>query len=556
MISDADIYNASILIVDDQEANIALLEQMLSEAGYKNVTATQDPSAVCELERKSCYNLILLDLQMPVMDGFQVIDGLKEAKPDCHTPILVITAQPKHKLRALKAGARDFVSKPFDLTEVLTRVHNLLEVHLLHLKSQKLYEQIVEEQKVSERLLKVFRSGPVAVHISTVTGGIIVDANDQCCAFFGYTREELIQQSVERLGLWANYEERDAIVARLTSGYLVRDIEMLLKRRSGELRTVSISFELTELPGNNERVMISMFNDITDRKRAEAELEQVHRELLETSRLVGMAEVATGILHNVGNVLNSVNVASTCMGTILKKSKTADLKRVADLIRDQGGNLGEFMTADPRGKHIVEYLAQLALHLNDEQAAMLSELGELQKFVDHIKAIVKMQQGFAKVPGLRELVNVADLVEDALKMNAGGLIRHNILVTREFEEIPAFLVEKHKLLQILVNLIRNAKDACSVSRQDGKQVIIRVRSTASSVRISIGDNGIGIQPENLTRIFAHGFTTKKDGHGFGLHSGVLAAHEMGGSLSVYSDGIGTGATFTVELPCKTTEAVL
>ena len=153
MIGSADILLGKILIVDDQEANVALLEQMLLGAGYGRVSSTMDPTQVCELHLTHHYDLILLDLQMPGMDGFQVMENLKEIETGGYLPVLVITAQPDHKLRALKAGAKDFISKPLDLPEVLLRVHNMLEVRLLHLETKRLCDQVLAEQKVSERLL-------------------------------------------------------------------------------------------------------------------------------------------------------------------------------------------------------------------------------------------------------------------------------------------------------------------------------------------------------------------------------------------------------------------
>jgi adenylate cyclase len=154
-----DILTAKVLVVDDQPANVLLLERMLSGAGYESVTSTLDPRAVCDLYEKNHYDLIVLDLQMPGMDGFQVMEGLKHIEADGYLPVLVITAQPDHKLRALQAGARDFISKPFDVAEVLMRVHNMLEVRLLHVEIhrknaelQKLFDQVVAERKVSERL--------------------------------------------------------------------------------------------------------------------------------------------------------------------------------------------------------------------------------------------------------------------------------------------------------------------------------------------------------------------------------------------------------------------
>jgi len=173
VVDSADIFKAKVLIVDDQEPNVLLLERMLSGAGYVSLASTRDPRAVCELHRKNRYDLILLDLQMPVMDGFEVMEGLKEIERDGYLPVLVVTAQPDHKLRALRAGAKDFVSKPFDLAEVLTRVHNMLEVRLYakaleetvqeleanrevirgkNVELKKLFDEVVAERKVSERL--------------------------------------------------------------------------------------------------------------------------------------------------------------------------------------------------------------------------------------------------------------------------------------------------------------------------------------------------------------------------------------------------------------------
>lgn len=153
MIKASDILTANILVVDDQAANVLLIERLLSSAGYVSITTTQNPREVCDLHRKNNYDLILLDLKMPDLDGFQVMEGLKNVEANSYLPVIVITAQPDEKLRALKAGAKDFISKPFDLAEVLARVHNFLEVRLLHSETQKLYGQVIAEKKVSERLL-------------------------------------------------------------------------------------------------------------------------------------------------------------------------------------------------------------------------------------------------------------------------------------------------------------------------------------------------------------------------------------------------------------------
>jgi C4-dicarboxylate-specific signal transduction histidine kinase len=288
-------------------------------------------------------------------------------------------------------------------------------------------------------------------------------------------------------------------------------------------------------------------HEIAERKRAEEEIEALHNQLVEASRHAGMAEVATGVLHNVGNVLNSVNVSSTLLADRLRKSRAPNVARAADLLRERNGDLAQWLAEDEKGKMLPAYLAELGRHLSAEHGEMTAELELLVKNVEHIKEIVAMQQNYAKVSGFSEALPVEKLVEDALQMNAAAFERHRVRVVRDFEDVPNVRVDKHKVLQILVNLLRNAKyamDACRERRLD-----IRIqRAGEAAVRVVVRDTGCGIPPENLTRIFSHGFTTKKDGHGFGLHSGALAAREMGGILTAESEGHGRGATFVLELP--------
>ncbi|HLW25973.1 MAG TPA: ATP-binding protein, partial [Steroidobacteraceae bacterium] len=177
----------------------------------------------------------------------------------------------------------------------------------------------------------------------------------------------------------------------------------------------------------------------------------------------------------------------------------------------------------------------------------------LRENLEHIKDTVAMQQKYAKRCGVTEIVLPADLVEDSLRLNAGALERHGVTLRREFNEVPAINVDRHKVLQILVNLIRNAKYACDDSGRPDKLIILRIESAGHGVRISVIDNGIGISPENMARLFSHGFTTRASGHGFGLHSAVLAAQELGGSLHAQSAGPGCGATFVLELPIASAE---
>ena len=285
---------------------------------------------------------------------------------------------------------------------------------------------------------------------------------------------------------------------------------------------------------------------VEERFRIQASM---HQRLMTVSRQAGMAEVAIGVLHNVGNVLNSVNVSAGLAIETVRNSKIPSLKRVMAMIEKHRGHLGDYLANDSKGKLVPEFLSELTNRLQDEQSDQLRELDSLVKHIDHIKNIVAMQQRYAKVSGMLERVAVHEIVEDGLKMNAEALGRHGVTLERGFEPAAPVLVDRHKVLQIVVNLIRNAKDAVDQGPGPDKRVKVSIRSlTKERVQIQVQDNGNGIAPENLNRIFSHGFTTKKNGHGFGLHTSALAAKEMGGVLYAQSDGSGHGAVFTLELP--------
>ena len=271
-------------------------------------------------------------------------------------------------------------------------------------------------------------------------------------------------------------------------------------------------------------------NDITESKKTEVALERTRKELIATSRLAGMAEVATGVLHNVGNVLNSLNVSSTLLATGLRQSKAESLGKISALLADHTADLGEFLTHDPKGRRLPELIAALAAHAIAERTRLLAEVESLQKNVDHIREIVVRQQAYATMVGVLEPLDSCTLLEDSLRMNAGSLVRHDLRVVRDFQAAPPIVAGRGKVLQILVNLIRNAKPAAADSGAAEKVITLRLTpGVPGRVLLAVQDNGSGIAPANLSRIFAHGFTTRKDGHGFGLHSSANAAREMKGT---------------------------
>jgi signal transduction histidine kinase len=262
-----------------------------------------------------------------------------------------------------------------------------------------------------------------------------------------------------------------------------------------------------------------------------------------------MAEVATGVLHNVGNVLNSVNVGASVISDKIRNSRIENLVAAVQLLEEHTTDFADFVQNDPKGQRLMPYLGKLASYLQSERHQVLLEVEALMTHVDHIKEIVSTQQDYAKMSTLIELVYLPKLVEDAYRMVEPNFKRHHVKFRAHFEEVPSVPAARHQVLEILVNLLSNAQQAVIEHNGPERQVYVSVRLLGNQrVEVQVRDTGVGLAPDNLTRIFAHGFTTKRDGHGFGLHSGALAARQMGGSLRAESEGVGCGATFVLELP--------
>ena len=289
--------------------------------------------------------------------------------------------------------------------------------------------------------------------------------------------------------------------------------------------------------------------DITEKKQVELELEKTNKQLVHASRHAGMAEVATNVIHNVGNVLNSVNTSFSQIQELSSRANIDNLDKLAKML-EENSDQPNFLQDDLRGKQIPSYLKKVAEQMTTDRAAIEDELATTKRQLEHIKTIVAMQQQFATTSHLIEDANLSQLIEDAVAISSSSLIRHNISLIRDYEDCISVSVDQHQVMQILVNLIRNAKHACQDANQVNSQIKISVVKCSECIQILITDNGIGIAAENLTKLFNHGFTTKTNGHGFGLHSGANSAKAMGGSLVATSDGLGKGATFTLTLPIR------
>ena len=282
-----------------------------------------------------------------------------------------------------------------------------------------------------------------------------------------------------------------------------------------------------------------------------AKLEQARSALVETARTAGMSEIATGILHNVGNVLNSVNISASLVSQRVDGLCIDDLERLAEVLAEHKDDLPGFLADDPRGQHIQPFLSALVVQLGEEQKSIRSEVDSLSDGIDHICQLIKSQQSLAKGTKLVEPTSLSERVDEALRITQRVQgVDPELVVVRRYDDLDEISLDKHKLLEILVNLVQNARQAMR-SATGPRELILEIRATDDDhVQIAVEDSGIGIPEEDLVMVFNMGFTTREEGHGFGLHSSANAASEMGGRLFATSDGPGRGARFVLELPLQ------
>ncbi|WP_224364900.1 trifunctional serine/threonine-protein kinase/ATP-binding protein/sensor histidine kinase [Hyalangium versicolor] len=278
------------------------------------------------------------------------------------------------------------------------------------------------------------------------------------------------------------------------------------------------------------------------------ELRQAQARLVDTARAVGMTEVASNVLHNVGNVLTSAVINLEMMQRAVGSSRVGKLKQATKLLLENRQDLPGFLAPGARGGSLPDYLAALADELMSEQTRLIEDVEAMGRHIEHIRAIVQVQQTYARTSLMEEECDLGQLIQDALRIQMPALQRHGVTVRRELSPVPRMKVDKHKVLQILINLISNAKYALDAVPEAERHLSVRLGVEGSWVRIQLEDDGVGIAPEVREKLFSHGFTTRKNGHGFGLHSSALAAQILGGRLTLESAGLGKGAVATLDLP--------
>jgi PAS domain S-box-containing protein len=520
MTSAQNMLNARILIVDDQQFNVLLLVEMLRDVGYACITSTNDPYEVCALHKKNHYDLILLDLQMPGMDGFQVMEGLKEIETDGYLPVLVITAQPGHKLRALAAGAKDFVSKPFNLVEVQTRIHNMLEVRLLYKKledSNKTLEQRVLEQTVelceSEYRLKFAIEG---------SGDGVWDWNIQTNEtqyssrwreMLGYAEHDILPTNQE----WVNriHPDEQSFVAGVMQAYLDGKtanyvVEYRLRCKDGSYKWVlDRGIMISPIEDDKPLRMIGTHTDISERKHREQQDKKHLEELAHVTRLGLMGELASGIAHEVNQPLAAISTY-TQVSLNLINTENPDLIKLSEI-----------------------------LYKTQQQALRAGRI--IHRTREFVKSHAKEHS----------TADVNALIYDCIDLCIAELKQNGIKLTFELEDnLPSIYVDQIQIEQVLINLIKNSVDALrNLPKKQQRHIAIHSQLTINNrIQVRVKDNGPGLDEDQQKKILTPFYTTKTEGMGMGLSisRSLIEAHE--GALHFNSQP-GEGSTFYFSLPC-------
>ena len=386
--------------------------------------------------------------------------------------------------------------------------------------------------------------------------GLVESLNPAAEQMFGYRKQEVIGINSALLladEVTDGIADLDTYVDERDGVFRIRDsrqpVECLGKRADGS--TFPMEFVVTSMDQGDNNLRICIVRDISARKQTEATLVEVQQQLVDAAHKSGMAEMATGVLHNIGNILNSVNLASEEIARIAGSSKVKGLVKANDLLVAHREDLAEFITRDGKGSKLPEYYIKLGGILAREIADIASEARSLSEKTNMMKEVIATQQAYARAGFHSEKLALDELTEDAIKIQQASLHKCGVKIHRRYAEIPPCLGQKSKLLQVLTNLIKNAKEAMIDNDLHNKPKLLGIETglvNPDRCFIAISDNGCGIDEDQLARIFSHGFTTKRDGHGFGLHSSANAMTEMKGSLKVASPGPQQGATFTLTLP--------
>ena len=547
-----------ILIVDDDKTSRAFFRRELHKGGYQLVEATDGFEAIHMIHDDNI-ELVLLDIEMPDMDGYQVCTWLRSEqfsqrfsqKKTGLLPIIFVTSDTslESRLKGFRAGATDFVTKDFKPGELLSVVNRLL-------KPQNVLEGLTALVVDDSRMVRDMVKGMLVEQ-----GMTVIEAEN------GKKGYELLLENIQRI---------DMVITDLEMPEMKGDEFCFRIRHDLGLKDLPVIF-LTAIPDRS--VLINLFkagaNDYLvkpfvkeeliarlkvtkellktlgeekeERKKAIQDLEKSKRMANAQLQAAGKVEFANTILHNVSNVLNSVNISCAQIDNFLGDSKLSQLLLALRLFEKNRDQLGMFLNEDPKGRQLPDYFRLVSGVLEEEHQQLVEEVKEMRKKIRLMKEIVDTQQAHAREDAGLAYYEIEELIEEAVKINGALIDAYRVEIRKDYHPEQRVRAGRIEITHVLINLVKNGIEA--MAKAEHPTLVFHGEiGKDGKYHLDISDNGCGIAPEHMAKMFSHGFTTKETGHGFGLAYCERSMKEMGGDIEVHSDGLDQGTTFTLTIP--------
>ncbi|CAM2068038.1 Response regulator [Sulfidibacter corallicola] len=544
-----------ILIVDDSRVCRRMYRKELEKGGYETIEASDGIEAL-EVVHRNEIHLVVLDVEMPNMDGVEACEHLRSEEFTTRfrgdeqafgqvLPIIFVTSNPtfEGRIQSFNKGATDFILKGFRPGRLLETVNRILKPRSA---LEGLTALVADDSKFVRRMLiKYMREEKINI-IEAENGNqafdIICERQKEIDVVItdlempGMNGDLLCRKIRRELGLKAIPV---VILTARTEQHLLLGLF-----NAGATDYLVKPFQKEELLARL-KVSVEVIHDLERRIAAQNRAMDRQQERLakEHARATNQAQVATAVLHNIANVLNSVSVSCSVVHRRIHDSKVKQMLLAHGLIEDHLDNLDNYLTRDEKGKLLPEYLIALGKRIESEQITIAHELKDLGAKIQLMKQAIESQQHYAKGNEIHEPVSPDAVLEEALLVQSNLIETHQIQIQSDLNAPNQLALPKAKLVHVFINLIKNGIEAMRAA--ETRVLSLESREAQGAISVHISDTGIGIEPEHRKKLFTHGFTTKKDGHGFGLAYCAKAIEEMGGTLEVHSEGSGKGTRFSI-----------